>query len=132
MSGCIEFVSRPNWGILMPRFAMCRTLLARRSLALHEEIKVHSRHLERVAAKAALQSLEGFGIGVDTTADGAARRHAQEVLERSTRARAFGDIGVAQTDRYLGSGIHYVGRKGPRGGHGEKRLILANPRNSTN
>jgi transposase len=43
--------------------------LARRWLALHEEIKVHTHHLKQVAAKAAPQLLEAFGVGFDTTAE---------------------------------------------------------------
>jgi transposase len=43
--------------------------LARRGLELHEEIKVHTRHLKALTAAAAPRLTESFGIGFDTAAE---------------------------------------------------------------
>jgi transposase len=43
--------------------------LARRWLELHEEIKVHARHLKALTAAAAPKLTEAFGIGYDTAAE---------------------------------------------------------------
>lgn len=43
--------------------------LARRWLQLHEEIKLHTRHLEQRTQAAAPQLLEAFGVGFDTAAE---------------------------------------------------------------
>jgi transposase len=43
--------------------------LARRWLELHEEIKVHARHLRTLTAGAAPKLTEAFGIGFDTAAE---------------------------------------------------------------
>ncbi|MGH2688034.1 MAG: IS110 family transposase [Actinomycetota bacterium] len=43
--------------------------LARRWLELHEEIKVHTRHLKALTAAAAPKLTEAFGIGFDTAAE---------------------------------------------------------------
>lgn len=54
-----------------PEVAMRHTLasLASRYLGLHEEIKIHTRHLNMLTKTAAPQLLERFGIGFDTTAE---------------------------------------------------------------
>lgn len=53
-----------------PSVAMRHTLaaLARRWLELHEEIKVHSKHLKALTQAAAPQMLEAFGVGLDIAA----------------------------------------------------------------
>lgn len=53
-----------------PDNAMRHTLaaLARRWLDLHEEIKVHARHLKMLTRAAAPQLLDSFGIGLDIAA----------------------------------------------------------------
>ena len=53
-----------------PDIAMRHTLacLAQRWLDLHEEIKIHSRHLKTLTRAAAPQLLDAFGIGVDIAA----------------------------------------------------------------
>ena len=54
-----------------PEVAMRHTLaaFARRWLALHEEIKVHTRHLKALTQAAAPRMLEAFGVGFDTAAE---------------------------------------------------------------
>jgi transposase len=54
-----------------PDVAMRHTLtaLASRWLDLHEEIKIHTRHLEELTKRTAPQMLERFGVGFDTTAE---------------------------------------------------------------
>jgi transposase len=54
-----------------PRTAMLYVLgsLARRWLQLHEEIKVHTRALEQLTARAAPRLVEAFGIGFDSAAE---------------------------------------------------------------
>lgn len=54
-----------------PDLAMRHVLgsLARRWLELHEEIKVHTRHLRQRTKAAAPQLVEAFGIGFDTAAE---------------------------------------------------------------
>jgi transposase len=54
-----------------PSLATCYTLqsLARRWLALHEEIKEHTRHLERIATATAPHLMAAFGIGFDSAAE---------------------------------------------------------------
>lgn len=53
-----------------PQVAMRHTLayLANRWLDLHEEIKVHTRHLESLTRSAAPTMLDAFGIGADIAA----------------------------------------------------------------
>ncbi len=53
-----------------PEVAMRHTLghLARRWLDLHEEIKVHARHLKALTRSAAPQLLDAFGVGLDIAA----------------------------------------------------------------
>jgi transposase len=53
-----------------PAVAMRHTLvaLARRWFDLHEEIKVHSRHLKALTRAAAPQLLDAFGVGLDIAA----------------------------------------------------------------
>jgi transposase len=53
-----------------PDAAMRHTLaaLARRWLALHDEIKIHARHLKALTRAAAPQLLDAFGIGIDIAA----------------------------------------------------------------
>lgn len=57
--------------IVDPEVAMRHILasLAKRYLGLHEEIKIHTRHLNTLTNTAAPQLLERFGIGFDTTAE---------------------------------------------------------------
>ena len=43
--------------------------LAQRWLSLHEEIKIHTRHLEALTRRLAPQMLDRFGVGFDTTAE---------------------------------------------------------------
>ena len=54
-----------------PKAAMLHVLgsLARRWLQLHEEIKVHTRALEQLTARAAPRLVEAFGIGFDSAAE---------------------------------------------------------------
>jgi transposase len=54
-----------------PEVAARNTLacLARRWLALHEEIKVHTAHLKALTQAAAPEMLNRFGIGFDSTAE---------------------------------------------------------------
>lgn len=53
-----------------PSVAMRHTLaaLAQRWLDLHEEIKVHSKHLKTLTRAAAPQMLDAFGVGIDIAA----------------------------------------------------------------
>lgn len=53
-----------------PEVAMRHTLghLARRWLGLHDEIKVHARHLKALTRAAAPQMLDAFGVGLDIAA----------------------------------------------------------------
>jgi transposase len=53
-----------------PMIAMRHSLgsLARRWFDLHEEVKVHSRHLKALTKAAAPQLLEAFGVGLDIAA----------------------------------------------------------------
>lgn len=69
VTACAEFIEPGE--VATPEAAMRHVLgsLARRWLALHEEIKVHTRHLKQGAARAAPQLTEAFGIGFDTTAE---------------------------------------------------------------
>ena len=54
-----------------PAEAMCYVLgsLARRWLELHEEIKLHSRHLKKLTKTAAPELVAAFGIGPDIAAE---------------------------------------------------------------
>ncbi len=54
-----------------PEVAMRNTLacLARRWIALHEEIKIHTAHLKTLTQAAAPDLLERFGIGFDSAAE---------------------------------------------------------------
>ena len=54
-----------------PGVAMRHVLgsLARRWLALHEEIKIHTRHLKKLTRAAAPQLVEAFGVGFDIAAE---------------------------------------------------------------
>ncbi len=56
---------------LDPSRATCYALqsLARRWLALHEEIKKHTRHLTRITHETAPQLVAAFGIGFDSSAE---------------------------------------------------------------
>jgi transposase len=56
---------------ITPRAAMCHVLgcLARRWLALHEEIKVHSRHLKTQTRATAPRLVEAVGVGLDIAAE---------------------------------------------------------------
>lgn len=54
-----------------PHTAVCYTLatLARRWLAAHDEIKVHTRHLTQLTSAACPQLTALFGVGLDTAAE---------------------------------------------------------------
>jgi transposase len=54
-----------------PDAAMRHTLraFAQRWLELHEEIKIHTRHLKALTKAAAPEMLEAFGVGFDTAAE---------------------------------------------------------------
>ena len=69
ITACAAFP--PAADLTDPDVAMRHTLgsLARRWLALHEEIKVHSRHLKARTKATAPQLLDAFGIGSDTAAE---------------------------------------------------------------
>jgi len=69
ISACAAF--QPTNDLTDPDVAMRHVLgsLARRWLALHEEIKTHSRHLKARTTAVAPQLLEAFGIGPDIAAE---------------------------------------------------------------
>jgi transposase len=60
-----------NGDVADPAIAMRHTLgaLARRWLELHEEIKTHSRHLNKLTQTAAPALVAAFGLGPDTAAE---------------------------------------------------------------
>ena len=66
---CAAFEAHEN--VSAPEAAMRHALshLARRWLDLHEEIRVHTRHLKILTKEVAPQMLERFGIGFDTAAE---------------------------------------------------------------
>ena len=74
-----------------PAVAVRHTLksLARRWLDLHEEIKVHAKHLKALTRAAAPQMLEAFGVGLDiaaqmliTAGDNAERVHSEPAFAK--------------------------------------------------
>jgi len=69
VTACAAFESADD--ISDPADAMRHVLgsLARRWLALHEEIKLHTRHLKTLTAAAAPKLAEAFGIGFDSAAE---------------------------------------------------------------
>ncbi len=66
---CASFQSATD--LSDPAVAMRHVLasLARRWLELHEEIKIHTRHLKSLTKAAAPQLVEAFGIGFDIAAE---------------------------------------------------------------
>jgi len=69
VSACAELDTAGN--IADPDVAMRHTLaaLAKRWLALHDEIKTHTNHLKSLTKAAAPKMLDTYGIGFDTTAE---------------------------------------------------------------
>ena len=68
ITACTELEDAPP---CVPSSAACYVLrsLAERWLALHEEIKVHTRHLERITEETAPQLTAAFGVGSDCAAE---------------------------------------------------------------
>ncbi len=68
ITACTELAGEPpSDPSSAARYVLCS--LARRWLALHEEIKEHTRHLERITDETAPQLTATFGIGSDCAAE---------------------------------------------------------------
>lgn len=100
-----------------PAVAMRHTLaaLAKRWLDLHEEIKIHSKHLKTLTSAAAPQMLEAFGVGLDIAAQMLIT--AGDNSDRIRSEAAFAKMcGVAPVPTGSGktSGRHRLNRGGNR------------------
>ena len=100
-----------------PEAAMRHALshLARRWLDLHEEIKVHSRHLKILTKAVAPQMLERFGIGFDTAAELliAAGDNSDRIRSEAAFAKMCGACPIP-TGSGKSSGRHRLNRGGNR------------------
>jgi transposase len=100
-----------------PSVAMCHTLaaLAQRWLALHEEIKVHSKHLKALTRAAAPQMLDAFGVGLDIAAQMliTAGDNAGRVRNEAAFAKMCG-VAPIPTGSGKTSGRHRLNRGGNR------------------
>lgn len=100
-----------------PDVAMRHTLVsfARRWLELHDEIKIHTRHLKTLTTQAAPQLLDAFGVGIDiasqmliTAGDNAERVHSEAAFAKLCGACPI-PTGSGRTDDY-----HRLNRGGNR------------------
>ena len=89
--------------------------LARRWLALHDEIKVHSTHLKALTSDAAPQMLERFGVGFDTAAELliAAGDNANRIRHEAAFAKLCGVCPIPASSGKT-SGRHRLNRGGNR------------------
>ncbi len=100
-----------------PSVAMCHTLasLACRWLDLHDEIKIHSKHLKALTRAAAPQMPDAFGVGLDIAAQMLVT--AGDNIDRVHNEAAFAKMcGVAPIPAGSGktSGRHRLNRGGNR------------------
>jgi hypothetical protein len=89
--------------------------LARRWLELHEEIKVHSRHLKQLTKRAAPELVAAFGIGPDVASEMLVT--AGDITDRIRSDAALAKLcGVCPIPASLGrtSGRHRLNRGGNR------------------
>ena len=100
-----------------PHVAMRHTLaaLARRWLDLHEEIKIHSRHLKALTRAAAPQLVDAFGVGLDIAAQMliTAGDNSDRVRSEAAFAKMCG-VAPIPTGSGKTSGRHRLNRGGNR------------------
>lgn len=112
---CAELVGDDD--LVDPTMAMNYTLssLARRWLEIHEEVKIHSKHLKRLTQQTAPDLVNAFGIGPDTA--GELLVAAGDNTDRIRSEAAFAKLcGVAPIPASSGktSGRYRINRGGNR------------------